>query len=44
MVNSLPAMRETWVGKIPWKRAWQHTPAFLPRESHGQRSLEEISP
>jgi len=28
-----------WVGKIPWKRAWQPTPIFLPGESHGQRSL-----
>ena len=28
-----------WVGKIPWRRAWQPTPAFLPGESHGQRSL-----
>ena len=27
------------VGKIPWRRAWQPTPVFLPRESHGQRSL-----
>ena len=27
------------VGKIPWKRAWQPTPIFLPRESHEQRSL-----
>ena len=25
--------------KIPWRRAWQPTPAFLPGESHGQRSL-----
>ena len=24
----------------PWRRAWQLTPVFLPRESHGQRSLE----
>ena len=23
----------------PWKRAWQPTLAFLPGESHGQRSL-----
>ena len=23
----------------PWRRAWQSTPVFLPRESHGQRSL-----
>ena len=30
---------DPWVRKIPWKRAWQSTPVFLPRESHGQRSL-----
>ena len=28
-----------WVGKIPWRRAWQPTPVFLPGKSHGQRSL-----
>ena len=28
-----------WVVKIPWRRAWQSTPAFLPGESHRQRSL-----
>ena len=28
-----------WVRKIPWRRAWQPTPVFLPTESHGQRSL-----
>ena len=28
-----------WVGKIPWRRAWQLTAVFLPGESHGQRSL-----
>ena len=22
-----------WLGKIPWRRAWQPTPAFLPGES-----------
>ena len=22
MVKNPPAMRETWVGKIPWRRAW----------------------
>ena len=26
----LPAVQETWVGKIPWRRAWQPTPVFLP--------------
>ena len=24
--------------KIPWRRAWQPTPVFLPGESHEQRS------
>ena len=33
-----------WVGKIPWRRAWQPTPVFLPGESHGQRSLAGYSP
>ena len=30
---------DPWVGKMPWRRAWQPTPIFLPGESHGQRSL-----
>ena len=28
-----------WVRKIPWRRAWQCTPVFMPGESHGQRNL-----
>ena len=28
-----------WVGKIPWRKAWQPTSVFLPGESHGQRSF-----
>ena len=36
-VKNLPALRETWfdpwIGKIPWRRAWQPTPVFLPEES-----------
>ena len=28
-VRNLP-----WVGKIPWRRKWQPTPVFPPRESH----------
>ena len=32
------------VGKIPWSKNWQPTPVFLPRESHGQRSLVDCSP
>ena len=35
---------DSWVGKIPWRRAWQPTPVFLPGNSHGQRSLEGYSP
>ena len=29
-----------WIGKLPWRRARQPTPMFLPGESHGQRCLE----
>ena len=32
-----------WVGKVPWRRAWQPTPGFLPRKFHGQRSLADYS-
>ena len=31
---------DPWVGKIPWRNAWQPTPVLLPGESHGPRSLE----
>ena len=48
MVKNLPAVQETrfdpWVGKIPWRREWLHTPVFLPGKFHGQRSLEGYSP
>ena len=30
---------DPWVGKIPWRKAWQPTPVFLPGESQGQKSL-----
>ena len=33
-----------WVGKIPWRRAWQLTPVFFPGEIHGQRSLAGHNP
>ena len=29
---------DPWVGKIPWRRAWQPTPLFLSVKSRGQRS------
>ena len=35
---------DPWIGKIPWKRAQQPTPGFLPGEPHGQRSLVGYSP
>ena len=35
---------DLWFGRIPWRRAWQPTPVFLPEESHGQRSLAGYSP
>ena len=31
-------------GMMPWRKAWQPTPVFLPGESHGQRSLAGYSP
>ena len=37
VVKNLPANKgdkrhgfKPWVGKIPWRRAWQPTPIFLP--------------
>ena len=48
MVKNLPANVgdefDPWVGKIPWRRAWQPALAFLPGESQGQRSLVDYSP
>ena len=35
---------DPWVGKIPWRRKWLPTPAFLPGEFHGQWSLVGYSP
>ena len=48
MVKNLPASRrprfDPWVLKIPWRREWQPTPVFLPRDFHGQRNLADYSP
>ena len=44
MIKNLPAHAEgrykrpgfdPWVGKIPWRRAWQPTPVFWSGEFHG---------
>ena len=43
MVKNPPAVLEIWfnpwVRRMPWRREWLPAPIFLPRESHGQRSL-----
>ena len=48
MVKNPAAMQETWVQslgrEVPWRRAQQSTPVFLPGDSHGQRSLVGYSP
>ena len=48
MVKNPPTVQETgfdpWIRKIPWRREWLLTPVFLPRKSHGQRSLVGYSP
>ena len=36
--------QNAWVRKSPWRRTQQPTPAFLPRESPGQRGLAGCSP
>ena len=33
-----------WIGKMPWRREWLLTPAFLSGEFHGQRSLAGYNP
>ena len=38
LVKNLPAVWETWVGKIPWRRERIPTPVFWPAEFH------ELSP
>ena len=35
LVKNLPAMWETWVGKIPWRRERLSIPVFWPGEFHG---------
>ena len=30
--------------QFSWRRKWQHTPVFLPGESHGRRSFVGYSP
>ena len=51
VVKNLPANAaykrcgfDAWVRRIPWRRAWQPTPVFLPEYSQEQRSLVGYSP
>ena len=52
VVKKLPAKAEDirdqgfhpWVKKIPQRREWLPTTAFLPGKSHGERSLAGYSP
>ena len=48
MVKNLPAMQETWIRSLgqedPLEKGMATTPAFSPREFHGQRSLAGYSP
>ena len=47
-VKNLPAMQETCVPSLCWEdpleKGMTTTPAFLPGEFHGQRSLAGYSP
>ena len=42
-IKNLPAVQETWVRSLGWEDPLEEgmaaAPAFLPGESHGQRSL-----
>ena len=48
VAKNLPAKRrrgfDSWVGKIPWRRAWQPTGVFWPGKPQGQSSLSGYSP
>ena len=43
VIKNPPARQEPWIQSLgpedPWGRKWQPTPVFLPRKSHGQRTL-----
>ena len=43
-VKNPPAMRETWVWKMPWRRAWQPIQYSCLENPYEQRSLAGYSP
>ena len=40
----LALQADSVLAEITWRREWQPTPVFLPRESHRQRNLVGYSP
>ena len=45
MVKTLPANAgDIRGGKMPWRRAWQSTPVFLPGESHHRGARQAYGP
>ena len=42
--NNMEDLGSTRVGKIPWRKAWQSAPVFLPGESNRQKNLVGYSP
>ena len=48
MVKNPPGMLVTQIRSLSWENTWRRewllTPVFLPRGSHGQRSLVGYSP
>jgi len=44
MAANAGEVRDLGLISVGKKRKWQPTPAFLPGESHGQRSLAGYSP
>ena len=43
-LGPFPCGFDPWVGKIPWRRAWQHTPVCFPGKAPRQRSLVGYNP
>ena len=41
-IKNPPAIQETWVGRIPWRRAWRPTQVFLPGESPWTEELGRL--
>ena len=44
LANAGDIRDDPWAGEIPWRRAWEPTPVFLPGESQRQRTPVGYSP